>query len=193
MQTPHSNPSKYKTILCKHFANPKGCTFGEKCQFAHGINELRSDIENPNILNNEKKKNPNPLNYKIVKCKYWEKDNTCRYGTLCTFAHGNSELRSKNDNIVITQNEQFGNFNNFGFGNFNFNNNNFNNFANGNFFNPFFNANQFNNEDLLNNRNFNFMNNNFGNFNNENFDYFKQGFIGNQIYENNEEMEQKEN
>ena len=37
------------------------------------------------------------------------------------------------------------------------------------------------------------MNNNFGNFNNENFDYFKQGFIGNQIYENNEEMEQKEN
>jgi hypothetical protein len=186
------NPSKYKTILCKHFTSQRGCFFGDNCQFAHGLNDLRT---NPNLQNisSENKKGPNLQNYKIVKCKYWEKDGTCRYGTLCTFAHGNSELRSKNDNIVITQNEQFGNFNNFGFGNFNFNNNNFNNFANGNFFNPFINANQFNNEDLLNNGNFNFMNNNFGNFNNENFDYFKQGFIGNQIYENNEEMEQKEN
>jgi hypothetical protein len=197
MQTPQLNPSKYKTMLCKHFLNPKGCSFGDKCQFAHGINELRSDIENPNIINNEKKKNPNPLNYKIVKCKYWEKDNTCRYGTLCTFAHGNSELRSKNDNIVITQNEQFGNFNNFGFGNLNFDNNlinnNFNNFGTGNFFNPFFNGYQINNEDLLNNGNVNLANNNFGNLNNENFDYLNQRFFGNQIYGNNEEMEQKDN
>ena len=197
MQTPQTNPSKYKTNLCKHFLNPKGCSFGEKCQFAHGINELRSDIENPNLINNEKKKTPNPLNYKIVKCKYWEKDGTCRYGTLCTFAHGNSELRSKNDNIAITQNEQFGNFNNFGFGNLNFENNfnynGFNNFGNGIFIHPFLNGNQFGNEDFFNNGNFNLTNQNFGNFNNENLDNFNQEFYGNQIYGNKEEMEQKNN
>ena len=41
----------------------------------------------------------NPLNYKIVKCKNWEKDKTCKYGVHCTFAHGDSELRNKADNL----------------------------------------------------------------------------------------------
>ena len=39
------------------------------------------------------------LNYKIVKCKNWEKDKTCKYGTHCTFAHGDEELRNKTDNL----------------------------------------------------------------------------------------------
>ena len=39
------------------------------------------------------------LNYKIVKCKNWEKDGTCKYGVHCTFAHGDTELRHKNDNL----------------------------------------------------------------------------------------------
>ena len=41
------------------------------------------------------------INYKIVKCKNWEKDKTCKYGSKCTFAHGDNELRTKNDNIPI--------------------------------------------------------------------------------------------
>ncbi len=49
------------------------------------------------------KKGPNPQNYKIVNCKYWEKDGTCRYGQLCTFAHGDDERRSKAENIMLTQ------------------------------------------------------------------------------------------
>jgi hypothetical protein len=36
-----------------------------------------------------------------VKCKYWEKDGTCRYGTLCTFAHGDTEIRTKTDNMMV--------------------------------------------------------------------------------------------
>ena len=47
------------------------------------------------------KKGPNLQNYKIVKCKYWEKEGTCRYGTLCTFAHGDTEVRSKTDNLLL--------------------------------------------------------------------------------------------
>ena len=39
------------------------------------------------------------INYKIVKCKNWEKDKTCKYGSHCTFAHGDEELRNKSDNV----------------------------------------------------------------------------------------------
>ena len=105
-QLPQTNQAKYKTMLCKHFSSEKGCSFGDKCQFAHGIRELRPQGGSLNQAIPEKRKGPNPQNYKIVKCKYWEKDGTCRYGTLCTFAHGDAELRSKTDNIAFAQNEQ---------------------------------------------------------------------------------------
>ena len=48
-------------------------------------------------LNN--KSQTNYLNYKIVKCKNWEKDRTCKYGVHCTFAHGDEDLRNKADNL----------------------------------------------------------------------------------------------
>ena len=54
------------------------------------------NINNPNINN---KSQNSLLNYKIVKCKNWEKDRTCKYGAHCTFAHGDSELRNKADNL----------------------------------------------------------------------------------------------
>ena len=38
-----------------------------------------------------------------MKCKYWEKDHNCRYGSLCTFAHGDEELRTKSDNMISNQ------------------------------------------------------------------------------------------
>ena len=87
---------KYKTTLCKHFDTPQGCSYGQKCQFAHGPNELRiKDAQLAPIIKNQN----NILNYKIVKCKNWERDGTCKYGSLCTFAHGNSEIRNKNENL----------------------------------------------------------------------------------------------
>ena len=51
-----------------------------------------------NMLNFNNAQN-NLLNYKIVKCKNWDKDGTCKYGAHCTFAHGNEELRNKADNL----------------------------------------------------------------------------------------------
>jgi len=46
-----TNTTKYKTMLCKHFETNKGCSFGEKCQFAHGATELRpSNFHNVNYF-----------------------------------------------------------------------------------------------------------------------------------------------
>ena len=51
-------------------------------------------------MNNKQK---DALNYKIVKCKNWDKDRTCKYGSHCTFAHGDEELRNKSDNLMQMQ------------------------------------------------------------------------------------------
>ena len=97
-----SNP-RYKTTLCKKFSTPQGCPYGDKCQFAHGEQDLHS-YGQQNMMNmynhnfNNKSQN-SLLNYKIVKCKNWEKDKTCKYGALCTFAHGDNEMRNKADNL----------------------------------------------------------------------------------------------
>ena len=106
----NNNPAKYKTMLCKHFSSSKGCSFGTECQFAHGTKDLRNPTGNSMMFMNQNplmtppaiKKGPNAQNYKIVKCKYFEKEGMCRYGSLCTFAHGNAELRKKSDNVDIT-------------------------------------------------------------------------------------------
>jgi hypothetical protein len=94
-------------MLCKKFSSGQVCPYGDKCQFAHGTQELRQftgqgiaqnmlGLGNPNSMN---KAQNNLINYKIVKCKNWEKDHTCKYGAHCSFAHGDAELRNKADNL----------------------------------------------------------------------------------------------
>ena len=99
-----SNP-RYKTTLCKHFGTPQGCSYGDKCQFAHGNKELRPN-NNPMAFmmqgGNGNKIHNYMINYKIVKCKNWEKDKTCKYGAHCTFAHGDTDLHTKNDNLYMS-------------------------------------------------------------------------------------------
>jgi hypothetical protein len=33
--------NKFKTMLCRHFETQKGCMHKDKCQFAHGIEDLK--------------------------------------------------------------------------------------------------------------------------------------------------------
>ena len=104
-----ANP-RYKTTLCKKFSSGKLCPYGDKCQFAHGTQELRlysgqNMVQNMGLggsVNN--KQQNNMINYKIVKCKNWEKDRTCKYGAHCTFAHGDEDLRNKADNLYQMNN-----------------------------------------------------------------------------------------
>ena len=101
-----ANNIRYKTALCRHFDTPQGCSYGEKCQFAHGINELKQNDKNmmaQNPMQAMDNKQKNILNYKIVKCKNWEKDKSCKYGAHCTFAHGDEEIRNKADNLYQMQ------------------------------------------------------------------------------------------
>ena len=102
MNKGHSNP-RYKTALCKKYMQSQSCPYGDKCQFAHGEQELRTfNGHQQNMMyaiGMGSKNQNNMLNYKIVKCKNWEKDKSCKYGAHCTYAHGEEELRNKADNL----------------------------------------------------------------------------------------------
>ncbi len=95
------NTNKYKTVLCKHFGQTGTCSYGDKCQFAHGFQELKNSGNNNQVIGmqeNKTKQPPNPSNFKIVKCKNWETNGSCKYGSVCTFAHSDNELRTKSEN-----------------------------------------------------------------------------------------------
>lgn len=105
------NNNKFKTVLCKHFGQNGTCSYGDKCQFAHGYQEIKSSnmtmgstmppTTSPMVdmgMKQQQKTIPNPSNFKIVKCKNWETTGTCKYGSVCTFAHGDTELRTKTEN-----------------------------------------------------------------------------------------------
>lgn len=64
---------KFKTELCKNW-QAGDCKFGNKCSFAHGVEELT-----------EKKHLPN--NYKTKVCKQFHEENYCSYGARCQFIH----------------------------------------------------------------------------------------------------------
>ena len=102
MNKGQANP-RYKTALCKKYMQAQSCPYGDKCQFAHGEQELRTfNGHSQNMMyaiGMGSKNQNNMLNYKIVKCKNWEKDKSCKYGAHCTYAHGEEELRNKADNL----------------------------------------------------------------------------------------------
>lgn len=73
-QKPILNTQLYKTELCSQFVKMGLCPYGNKCQFAHGENELKR-VERPS-------------NWRLKPCLNWQKTGTCRYGSRCLFKHG---------------------------------------------------------------------------------------------------------
>lgn len=69
------NTELYKTELCSTFTKTGSCPYGNKCQFAHGENELK-------LVNRGSK-------YRSKPCANWSKTGACRYGNRCCFRHGN--------------------------------------------------------------------------------------------------------
>ncbi|XP_036448730.1 mRNA decay activator protein ZFP36L1a [Colossoma macropomum] len=73
------NSSRYKTELCRPFEENGACKYGDKCQFAHGIHELRSLTRHPK--------------YKTELCRTFHTIGFCPYGPRCHFIHNAEERR----------------------------------------------------------------------------------------------------
>uniref|UniRef100_A0A8C2RPR9 mRNA decay activator protein ZFP36 n=1 Tax=Capra hircus TaxID=9925 RepID=A0A8C2RPR9_CAPHI len=69
--------SRYKTELCRTFSESGRCRYGAKCQFAHGLGELRQPSRHPK--------------YKTELCHKFYLQGRCPYGSRCHFIHNPSE------------------------------------------------------------------------------------------------------
>ena len=68
---------KAKSSLCRNFSEKGYCPYGYKCQFAHGIEELKC--------------NADENSYKTKPCiSFWRKG-CCPYGLRCNFSHIHDE------------------------------------------------------------------------------------------------------
>lgn len=68
--------SKAKSSLCRNFTSKGFCPYGRKCQFAHGVQELRCNLgENA---------------YKTKPCHAFSKKAYCQYGDRCNFLHSSN-------------------------------------------------------------------------------------------------------
>jgi len=74
-----TNNSLYKTELCRSWSETGSCRYGNKCQFAHGGDELRS-------LNRHPK-------YKTEYCRSYHTMGFCPYGQRCHFLHSEQERK----------------------------------------------------------------------------------------------------
>ncbi|XP_010780885.1 zinc finger protein 36, C3H1 type-like 1 [Notothenia coriiceps] len=72
-----SSSARYKTEMCRSFNESGLCKYGGKCQFAHGLDELRD-------LNRHPK-------YKTEPCRTFHTVGFCPYGMRCHFVHNNEE------------------------------------------------------------------------------------------------------
>jgi hypothetical protein len=83
------DPARYKTRLCKNYAQNGHCVHGNTCQFAHGNTELRSNAWIGNRSDSSR--------YKTTLCRNFMNEGKCPYEAVCQFAHGVGELRSRTD------------------------------------------------------------------------------------------------
>jgi len=75
----------YKTELCQSFIVTASCRYGTKCQFAHGMDEVRPVLRHPK--------------YKTEICKTFSTSGRCPYGKRCRFIHSMSESSDDLDEI----------------------------------------------------------------------------------------------
>jgi len=77
---PVQQTSRYKTEMCRPFQENGTCKYGEKCQFAHGVQEVRNISRHPK--------------YKTDMCRTYHSVGFCPYGPRCHFVHALDEARN---------------------------------------------------------------------------------------------------
>ena len=71
------NQGMTKTELCNKWQQTGACPYGNHCQFAHGVHELRPVIRHPR--------------YKTEVCRMVLNGDPCPYGHRCHFRHSLTE------------------------------------------------------------------------------------------------------
>jgi butyrate response factor 1 len=77
--------SRYKTEMCRPFQEHGTCKYGDKCQFAHGTNEVRNVNRHPK--------------YKTDLCRTYHSVGFCPYGPRCHFIHALEEMQKSPERL----------------------------------------------------------------------------------------------
>jgi len=88
IQTQSLPSSRYKTELCRPFEEFGTCKYGDKCQFAHGSQELRRMVRHPK--------------YKTELCRTFHTHGLCPYGHRCHFIHNDDNLMTEESPNAVT-------------------------------------------------------------------------------------------
>ncbi|KAL0204969.1 hypothetical protein P9112_000276 [Eukaryota sp. TZLM1-RC] len=87
-RSPDSSPNPhYKTEMCRSFVELGHCEFGDQCNFAHCLNELR-----PKVCHAKWKTSP---------CVAFFKRGFCQFGSRCRFSHRMEDLVAHADDDVV--------------------------------------------------------------------------------------------
>jgi hypothetical protein len=89
--------SGYKSSLCKNFMEGGECSYGPKCNFAHGPMEIRSVASQPMMPAGTQGGSPGGMNpmFKTSMCHNMMNEGNCMKGMMCKFAHSPTELRGQ--------------------------------------------------------------------------------------------------
>ena len=68
---------KVKSSLCRNYSEFGSCPYGNKCQFAHGLEELRCKVDENS--------------YKTKPCNPFKRKGYCLFGFRCNFSHSSEE------------------------------------------------------------------------------------------------------
>ena len=80
---------RYKTELCRSYAETGQCRYGQKCQFAHGPDELRPLVRHPR--------------YRTELCHSFHVNGFCPYGSRCNFIHSDFTVTQAPASSKLTQ------------------------------------------------------------------------------------------
>jgi hypothetical protein len=91
----NSASTRYKTELCRSYQETGGvCRYGDKCQFAHGVEELRSVDRHPR--------------YKTELCRTFHSRGFCAYGPRCHFIHNGDDVNRSptgQDQLIVDKDQ----------------------------------------------------------------------------------------
>jgi hypothetical protein len=101
-EEPERPAQLYKTRMCKNFEQMGSCKFGDKCNFAHGKEELRRSVGAASTVSAGRGGGSSSSGgggggtcaggFKKRLCERFA-NGSCLYGSRCTFAHGADDLQ----------------------------------------------------------------------------------------------------